>query len=283
MRMRNVLVAAALLIVLCRAGDATAQCGPGAVGFAFVGLVTGNPFQADTVTTMILGEERSPKIGERPGTVSRDRKGRIRSERVISKYKVKTGDGIGKEVESKTILICDPVNRTLTELDPLGKTARVRRWSQDGTTNTWNRSQNYCAALFVFNDLEDLGHRTIEGFDAEGRRRIEDRARSVDARGSEIPEGVNDQWCAPELQAVVLQVSQDAGREVTELKNIRRVDPDASLFEIPQDYTILEKTTWPYSDEGSPASSSVRPIISFPSLTSNLMSYARQQGTPGNA
>ena len=246
MRMRNALVAAALLAVLCGAGEATAQCGPGAVGFAYVGVVAGNPFQAETVTTMTLGEGESVKTGERPGNVLRDRKGRIRSERVTAKYKVKTGDDTGKEVESRIILICDPVAQTLTELDPLGKTARVRRWSQDGTTNTWNQSQNYCAALFVFSDLEDLGHRTIEGFDTEGRRRMKERERSVDARESETPEGAHDQWCAPELQAVVLQVSQDAGREVTELKNIRRVDPDPSLFEIPQDYSILEKTTWPY-------------------------------------
>ena len=255
MHMRNVLVPA-LLIVLCGAGEATAQCGPGAVGFASVGVVAGNPFQADTVTTMILGEGESAKTGERPGSVSRDRKGRIRSERVTSKYKVKTGDDIGKEVESKTILICDPVAQTLTELDPLGKTAKVRRWSQDGSTNTSNRPQNYCAELFVFSDLEDLGHRTIEGFDAEGRRRVEERDRGMGDSGREMPEKSNDQWCAPELQAVVLQVSQDVGREVIEFKNIRRGDPDPSLFEIPQDYTILEKTSWPYSK--TPDSQSVR-------------------------
>jgi hypothetical protein len=149
--------------------------------------------QADTVTTMILGEGGRQKTGQRPGSVSRDRKGRIRSERVTSKYKVKTGDDTGKEVE---------------------------------------------------------------GFDAEGRRRVEERDRGTDDSGREIPEKANDQWCAPELQAVVLQVSQDVGREVTEFKNIRRVDPDPSLFEIPQDYTILEKTTWPYSK--TPGSHSVQ-------------------------
>jgi hypothetical protein len=246
MRMRSVPVAtAALMIALCGTGEAGAQCSPGSVGFASVGLVAGNPFQAETVTTMTLGEGPSAKTIERPGSVSRDREGRIRSERVMSTYKVKTGDDIGKEVESKTILICDPVAQTLTQLDPLSKTAKVQLQGGATKTNTRNQSQNYCTALFVFEDLEDLGHRTIEGFDAEGRRRIEERERGVDAGGREIPEKIHDQWCAPELQAVILQISQDVAREVTEFKNIRTVEPDPSLFKIPQDYTILEKTTSP--------------------------------------
>ena len=255
MRMSNVLIAsAALFVAMCGTGKAMAQCGPGSVGFASVGLVARNPFQADIVTTMTLGEGESAKTFERYGSVSRDSAGRIRSERVTAKFKVKTGDDTGKEVESKTILICDPVAQTITQLDPLGKTAKVWRWSQDGKTNTGTPPQNYCAALFVFTDLEDLGHRAIEGLDAEGKRRVDERKR-VDGDGREIPDKSDDQWCASELQAIVLQVSQDDATEVVELKNIRKVEPDPSLFQIPQDYTILEKTTWP-----SPKSSAYPPI-----------------------
>jgi hypothetical protein len=57
-----------------------------------------------------------------------------------------------------------------------------------------------------------------------------------------MPERMNEQWCAPDLQGVILQVSQDANREVLELKNIQRVDPAPALFEIALDYTIGEKT-----------------------------------------
>jgi hypothetical protein len=32
---------------------------------------------------------------------------------------------------------------------------------------------------------------------------------------------------------------------VLELKNIQRVDPDPALFEIPHDYTIVEKISQP--------------------------------------
>jgi hypothetical protein len=242
MRVRKIpVLIGALLIALCGTGHALAQCNSGSVGFLSVGLVAGNPFQAETVKTMTLGEGGSAKTVEKAGNVSRDRDGRIRTEQVTATYKVKTGDDIGKEVELKTILICDPVAQTLTQLDPLSKTAKVQRQQlKDGTTNTSNRSRNYCEAIFVFDDLEELGHRTIEGFDAEGKRRKYER--SVDASGREIPEKTSDQWCAADLQAVVLQVVQDVAREVTELKNIQRVEPAPSLFEIPPDYTILEKT-----------------------------------------
>lgn len=244
MRVRKIpVLIGALLIALCGTGHALAQCNSGSVGFVSVGLVAGSPFQAERVTTMTLGEGGSAKTVEKAGNISRDRDGRIRIEQVTATYKVKRGDDIGKEVESKTILICDPVAQTLTQLDPLSKTAKVQLQGGATKTNTRNQSQNYCTALFVFEDLEDLGHRTIEGFDAEGRRRKYER--SMGASGREIPEKTNDQWCAADLQAVVLQVVQDVGREVTELKNIQRVEPAPSLFEIPPDYTILEKTPLP--------------------------------------
>ena len=165
MRVRKIpVLIGALLIALCGIGHALAQCNSGSVGFVSVGLVAGSPFQAERVTTMTLGEGGSAKTVEKAGNISRDRDGRIRIEQVTAKYKVKRGDDIEKEVELKTILICDPVAQTLTQLDPLSKTAKVQRQQEkDGTTNTRNQSQNYCTALFVFEDLEDLDTGRLKG------------------------------------------------------------------------------------------------------------------------
>jgi hypothetical protein len=57
MRMGKVLTITAgiMLIGLCGAGGIAAQCGN--VQFAHVAVVAGNPFQAETVRTMIFGEE----------------------------------------------------------------------------------------------------------------------------------------------------------------------------------------------------------------------------------
>ena len=105
--------------------------------------------------------------------------------------------------------------------------------------------KNYCA-------WEGLGHRTIEGLDSEGVHRTDEPAHT-DASGTVMPERMNEQWCAPHLQAVILQVSQDVIREVLELKNIQRVDPDPALFEIPRDYTIVEKISQPSKAPAQPA------------------------------
>jgi len=69
----------------------------------------------------------------------------------------------------------------------------------------------------------------------------------VDAGGRAGPDSAVDEWCAPELAAVVLRVTTQRGRETTEWKNIRRGEPAAALFEIPADHTILEKAAWPRS------------------------------------
>ena len=250
MRMGKVLTITAgiMLIGLCGASGIAAQCGN--VQFALVAVVAGNPFQAETVRTMIFGEEGSAPTVQKPGIVARDRLGRVRSEFVNGKYKMKTGEEVGKEVEWKIITICDPVTGTVTQLDPLGKTARLIPHSRDNTQDASNQPRNYCESLLQFKnsrpDYEGLGHRTIEGLDAEGIHRTDEPTHS-DASGTVMPERMNEQWCAPDLQAVILQVSQDAIREVLELKNIQRVDPDPALFEIPSDYTIVEKISQPLS------------------------------------
>ncbi len=248
--MRRVLTILAVLtlISLCGARAIAAQCGNGQ--FALVAVIAGNPFQAETVRTMILGEESSAPTVQKPGIVARDRLGRVRSEFVNGKYRMKTGEEVGKEVEWRIITICDPLTGTVTQLDPLGKTARVFPHSRVDTQEASKQLQNYCGSLLEFKnshpDYEGLGHRTIEGLDTEGIHRT-DEPRHTDANGTVVPERMNEQWCAPDLQAVILQVSQDAIREVLELKNIQRVAPDPALFEIPRDYTIVEKISQPWS------------------------------------
>jgi hypothetical protein len=238
--------AAASLIELCGASGIAAQCSPGRVDASFVGVVAGNPFQAETLTTMTFGPEGSASALQKRGTVSRDSQGRIRIERVTGTYKMANGAEAGKAVELKVITICDPVTRTLTQLDPLGKTAKVWLPSASDKEGTFNTSQNYCELLSGFKDAHaesfvDLGHRTIAGFATEGIRQILE-PRRIDASGNEIAEKMDEQWCAPDLQAVVLRVFRSDFVEVVELKNIERGEPDSALFEIPRDYTIVEKT-----------------------------------------
>jgi len=137
----------------------------------------------------------------------------------------------------------------LTQLDPLGKTAKVFLPSSADKEGTFYASQNYCEMSSALNaahpeSFVDLGRRSIAGFDTEGTRQVLE-PRQIDASGNEIPEKIDEQWCAADLQAVVLRVFQSDFGKVVELKNIQRTGPGSGLFEIPRDYTVVEKTASP--------------------------------------
>jgi TonB family protein len=88
---------------------------------------------------------------------------------------------------------------------------------------------------------ESLGKQTIEGVEAEGTRIVE--TIPAGAVGNERPiEIIRERWYSPELQMVVLTKSVDprAGETTMRLTNLVRSEPDASLFQVPSDYTINE-------------------------------------------
>jgi hypothetical protein len=88
---------------------------------------------------------------------------------------------------------------------------------------------------------ESLGTQTIEGVQAEGTRiTFTIPAGKI---GNERPiVTVNERWYSPELQAVVMSRNSDprSGETTYRLMNINRNEPDASLFQVPADYTISE-------------------------------------------
>ena len=93
-------------------------------------------------------------------------------------------------------------------------------------------------------EIEKLGTRMIEGVLAEGERST-----------FTIPEGEqgNDQpirtitetWTSPELKMVMLRKSSDprSGEFVQKMLNLSRTEPDASLFQAPPEYTIVDEAT----------------------------------------
>jgi hypothetical protein len=81
---------------------------------------------------------------------------------------------------------------------------------------------------------ESLGTQTIEGLSAEGKR--ETRTIAAGAIGNEKPiEIVSETWYSPDLHAVVLSKRNDPrmGETVYRLTEIKRGEPDASLFQPP--------------------------------------------------
>jgi hypothetical protein len=88
---------------------------------------------------------------------------------------------------------------------------------------------------------ESLGKQVIEGVEAEGTR----TTYTIPAGeiGNEQPINiVTETWYSPELQVMVMRKHNDPrqGEMTYRLTNIRRAEPDRSLFEVPADYTVKE-------------------------------------------
>ena len=79
----------------------------------------------------------------------------------------------------------------------------------------------------------------IENVLASGVRRTTTIDKGV--IGNEQPiKIVSEEWTSPELQVLVMTDHSDprTGHSTYRLLNIRRLDPDPSLFQVPADYTI---------------------------------------------
>ena len=86
-----------------------------------------------------------------------------------------------------------------------------------------------------------LGAQQIEGVQAQGTRTTE----TIPAGkiGNEKPIVITtERWYSPDLQVDVLVKHNDPrmGEVVYQLTNITREEPDASLFQVPADYTVRE-------------------------------------------
>jgi hypothetical protein len=93
---------------------------------------------------------------------------------------------------------------------------------------------------------ESLGQQIIEGVRCEGRRTTSTLL--AGAVGNDLPITiVNEQWYSPELQVFVLTKQSDprSGETIYRLTNINRSEPDHALFEVPADYSVIEKSAAP--------------------------------------
>jgi hypothetical protein len=88
---------------------------------------------------------------------------------------------------------------------------------------------------------ESLGKQNIEGVEAEGTR----NTFTIPAGeiGNEQPINiVTESWYSPELRVTVMRKHTDPrqGENNYRLTNIRRAEPDPSLFTVPSDYSVKE-------------------------------------------
>lgn len=214
-------------------------------------VVTAAPYSATAITesTQVLGDGNRI-VNKTSSFVARDSQGRTRRETVPSR--------IGPlQVDSpKLVFINDPTSHTQYIVTPGGDATKVVRneatWSvgpqiidlrsarERGlkekvmvrTQGTSERRRDSDVSEQVKH--EDLGTQTIEGVSAEGKREtVTIPAGQIgNDRAIEI---VSETWYSPELHTMVLRKHSDprVGETVFRLTEIKRSEPDASLFQPP--------------------------------------------------
>ena len=88
-------------------------------------------------------------------------------------------------------------------------------------------------------ETKELGTRDFDGIKAEGRQTT--HTIPAGAIGNEKPIVVaTERWFSPELNVVVLAKTSDprAGETVYRLANVKRADPSAELFRLPDGYRV---------------------------------------------
>jgi hypothetical protein len=200
--------------------------------------VTGAPFGAtfSQVTTQTLGDgnhiERTTT-----GNIARDSNGRVRRDITLPAVGPLAASG---GTAPHIVLISDPVADVNYLLETDRKIARKMPIFQRGV------GKNGGMPLFERNRQNEattvsLGTQMINGVSAQGT--LTTRTIAAGAIGNEKPIVISvERWYSPELQMNVMIKRSDprSGDNVFQLTNIVRSEPDASLFQVPSDYTVRE-------------------------------------------
>jgi len=169
----------------------------------------------------------------------RDTEGRERSELL---------DASGRPI---TISVTDPVAQTIVDLQPSSKTARVTHVPLPSPEQE-ARSEDRKAKAAEYrrlhppspDDESPLPPQTIAGVYAEGKHHVN----VLGALGVKVGDGqevrvVEETWTAPDLKIPLMSTSDDPrGEKITRtVTELQRADPDPALFQIPADYTTVER------------------------------------------
>jgi hypothetical protein len=251
------LLALPILASLVLPRPASAQCGALTQQFQTIALEPGNAFVAEYSTTMtssLMKTITPPGLPTHTGlkSAARDSEGRVRIVRSAGNYTVKSTDGVVTEVERLNISICDPTTGAFAVLDTADKTATIRASRSTSLRiirPAQGQSQSFCATLFDMRrrsprvTVEDLGHNAVSGYDAVGVR-----IHFASLMGAESgASSYNELWCSDALGAILQQVNESksqSGRgfkNESTMQNIERREPEVSLFQIPSDYTVLQR------------------------------------------
>lgn len=195
-----------------------------------VRLITGAPYSAlgtsETVTTLPDGNRI---VRQNRVRLWRDSDGRTRSEYSLSSI----GGPLPLEVNSTVTVIDDPAARTRYMLQPAAKVAVAVPISPCRVAD----AQRGAAPANVSTPL-NLGERELDGEKVSGSRIVS--TIPAGAIGNEQPITMSaEQWYGQDLKVVVEATYRDprTGETKYKLRDIKRQEPDAKLFRVPNDYS----------------------------------------------
>lgn len=197
-----------------------------------VNVVKDAPYSAASITESVktfADGNTTKRISKR--LIFRDSAGRTRDEQDLSVSGY--SDSFIAELES--IRINDPAAGFSYFLNPTKKTARkVPIIPRPKIATPRASPAGYSSKS------ESLGKKFIEGFETEGRRFTMTIAPQTLGNEKEIVT-INESWYSPELRLTLLFEMRDPrnGDFTTKITNLKKEEPDKSLFVVPDDYKIL--------------------------------------------
>jgi hypothetical protein len=208
----------------------------GSFSFNIPPAIKGMPYSAEQVTENVQTLADGNKITRTSKSRQfRDSEGRTRND-VIEQ------PNLPPEVANRFsfIRISDPITGYTYTFSPSTKTATRRKIIPPAE---FPRPTTPRAPVSGYNSRsEDLGSRTIDGIETTGRRFIITIAPGTVGNEKAI-ETVSESWYSSLLRIMLLNTNSDprTGVSTTRTINIKRDEPDKSLFEIPADYKIIDQ------------------------------------------
>ena len=197
--------------------------------------IRGIPFSADVTmeTTHVLSDGNRIHR-EFSGKFCRDSEGRTRSEKFLPEF---PGDE-----PTDYVLIRDLVQHVVIDIFMKRKTAVIMLEPQV-VRNPPRPIQQQAVHSTTSTRTEQIGTMNIEGFTATGSRFI--NTTEAGTVGNDRPlVSISETWKSEELGEILLRKTDDPqhGQMILRFSNIRRGEPDQSLFQIPPGFTIVDQS-----------------------------------------
>ena len=154
----------------------------------------------------------------------------------VEKY-YRDEEGRTRIEQQNIITINNPISKTTVVLDSVAKTFSKIQWTQNVVPV--NTSTLEDSDVVRRPKTRDVGSQVIEGIQTVGEETIN----TITLGNSQNPiRGITTTWASKKMQLLINYSYKDSlGNSITSnLKNIKvGVNPDESLFEIPEDYTDI--------------------------------------------